>query len=474
MKKKRAPSELEGSVKEGNIKVDAEPSSKYQGTVYDCTVMVKAVRQVLIACTDVFSFKVSSLHQELPYEEKLVGALMELLQAIDLPAASQLVTPGIALKAEFLQMIELICHTLKVLTAHDKYKHNKTGLFEFLQPHLRAAAKLCELFDDRKDGPRHEQMCTAVVSLINCFRNLTHTEGSLEQSIEPAFIDQMFHLVNRFPTVKDIQFNCLRVLSKISTYESFCVYVSQNKLLLIQLIGLLETWKKNNFVIMRVTYILANLTAFQEDVATFVYFNDHGAVFAAFEHYVSKTKNEDDYYDSMIKSFAEFDFLNPEDKKVIDKIIRLMANMFTVEEPSLHFIKERFPQYKHLLKKLKFFMTENEVINNSELLISVLNCISNILYYDKPNTAQNDFELANLKQDLITAVAYIALQPKDEEILIEGLRVISNLSRSKNGVKTLLKIKFHEAILVLLKHRARDVVFYSIGILMNLSIDKVG
>ena len=95
----------------------------------------------------------------------------------------------------------------------------------------------------------------------------------------------------------------------------------------------------------------------------------------------------------MIKSFAEFDFLNQDDKKVLNKIIRLLANIFTVEEPAINFINERFSQYKQLLKKLRFFMTESEVTNNSELLISVLNCISNILFYDKPNITQNDFEL---------------------------------------------------------------------------------
>ena len=80
-----------------------------------------------------------------------------------------------------------------------------------------------------------------------------------------------------------------------------------------------------------------------------------------------------------------------------------------------------------------------------------------------------DFEIDTLKHDLIRAVGFIILQPHKEEILIEGLRVISNLSRSKDNIKPIVDIKFHEALLVLLDHRSREIVYYSIGIIINLS-----
>jgi hypothetical protein len=397
---------------------------------------------------------------------------MELLQAVDIISLAEKLDPSLTLKPEFLQIIDLLALTLKELTANETFKLQQTGLFEFLFPHLQAAFKLCVHFDERRDMGRHETCCAVLVSFIACYRNQTHASNFQESAIEPVFITFFFSIIVRYPHIKEFLYNILRILSKISTSEVFCNYVCDTKLILNQLIDLMASFKENNFVVMRASYILANLTAYREDVASYVYFNDRGAILACFEHFISKTKDEDDYFESMIKSFAEFDFLNQDDKKVLNKIIRLMANMFTVEEPAIHFIKERFPQYKQLLKKLKYFMTEKELANNSELLISVLNCISNILYFDKPNMTQNDFELASLKQELTSAVAYITLQPKDEEILTEGLRVISNLSRSKNGVKNLLKLKFHEAVQILLKHRSRDVVFYSIGILINLTVDR--
>lgn len=406
------------------------------------------------------------------YNEAFVGAIMELLQAIDIITVADKLQPSLTLKPDFIQIVDHLGLTLKELTANESFRLQQTGLFEFLFPHLQALFKLCVHFDERGDVARHESCCAVLVSLIACYRNQTHAPNFQESVIEPSFIAFLFSIIARYPHIKEFLYNILRILSKISTSEAFCDFVCDSQETLRQLIDVMASFKDNNFVVMRTSYILANLTAYREDVASYVYFNDRGAILACFEHYISKTKDEDDYYESMIKSFAEFDFLNQDDKKVLNKVIRLMANMFTVEEPAVHFIKERFGQYKQLLKKLKYFMTEKELANNSELLISVLNCISNILYFDKPNMTQNDFELASLKQELTSAVAYITLQPKDEEILTEGLRVISNLSRSKNGAKNLLKLKFHEAVQILLKHRSRDVVFYSIGILINLTVDK--
>ena len=410
----------------------------------------------------------------MPFLESFLAALMELLRAIDVGKIQEMMGQHFTVKVEYLQMVEQLSLTFKEITANDKYKVNQEGLFNFLLPYLKTVFELCELFDERRDMSRHEACCTITVNLVACFRNLTHSTSFKESLVDIKFIEFLFQMALRFPQIKELLFNILRILSKTSTSETFCDSVSKSKPHLDQLIELMVTFRENNFVIMRAAYILANLTAYQEDVAAYVYFNDKGAILACFEHFMSKSNDEDDYYESMIKSFAEFDFLNQDDKKVLNKIIRLMANMFTVEEPAVHFIKDRFTQYKQLLKKLKYFMTEKDLLNNSELLISVLNCISNILYFDKPNMTQNDFELSSLKQELTSAVAYITLQPKDEEILTEGLRVMSNLSRNKNGVKCLLKLKFHDAVQILLKHRSRDVVFYSIGILINLTVDKVG
>ena len=224
---------------------------------------------------------------------------------------------------------------------------------------------------------------------------------------------------------------------------------------------------------MRISFIFANLTTFSDSLRPYIYFDLNGfnSCYSSFEHFISKTTNQDDFYESMLKSFANFDFQKQDDKDVLNKLIRFFANLFTDEDITLHFIKEKFTCYKFMLRKLRFFMTEQEVANNAEQLQCILSCLSNLQYYDKPGILQNDFELASLKHDILSAVGFIILQPKQDEILIEGLRVISNLSRSKNNIKQIMKIKFHEAQNILLNHRSREVVFYSIGIIINQTHD---
>lgn len=398
---------------------------------------------------------------------------MELLQAIDVGSMSLLVAEKLTLRMEVFQMLDSISAVIKEMSKHLVYKSSKSGWLEFLTPIVGSALQLCLRFDERRDGKRHDILCTIVLNFVKSYRNFIYVQTASESSFDEQLVLQMLTILVKLYSVKELVINALRILLKLSSFDSFLDFMSENKKYLDDLLMILGKYKEENFIAMETAYILANLTALKEDIGAYVYFNDNGVIFATFEHYINKTSNQDDYYETMIKSFANFDFLNQNDKNVLNKVIRLLANIFTVEEPSLHFIKERFPAYKQLLKKLRFFMTENEVVNNSELLVCVLSCISNILYYDKPNLTQNDFEIANLKQDMTSAVAFIILQPKDDEILIEGLRVISNLSRTKNGIKNLLKIKFEEAISVLLNHRSRDIVFYSIGILINLSNDKV-
>ena len=171
--------------------------------------------------------------------------------------------------------------------------------------------------------------------------------------------------------------------------------MSETNNLLEVLLKIFDVYKENNPIVMRVAFVMANITTFNDNLRNEMYFKFDGfqSCFNAFEHYISKTTNQDDFYESMLKSFSNFDFLRQDDKDVLNKLIRFFANIFTDEEAATHFIKERFSNYKMVLRKLRFFMTEQEVTQNSELLQCVLSCLSNLLYFDKPGILHNDFEL---------------------------------------------------------------------------------
>ena len=375
-----------------------------------------------------------------------------------------------------LKYLESLSILIKSITILDfiKKKYLKLENLKNLVFLVELSFKISNYLEKKKQIEIYEIMINVLVNYICCIRNLIPMQESVLKLIDTNCPRLMFEIMKQNVSTKEVIANSLRILAKLSISSTFSDYLMEYPELIKTLLEILEVYKENNFFSMRLAFILANLTTYDESASSLIYFELKGfkIIFDTFAYYISKTTNEDDYFETMLKSFSNFDFLEQGDKDVLNKIIRLLANIFTEESSSLDFISNNYSNYKLLLRKLRFFMNENEVSNNSELLICVLSCISNILYWDKPSLVQKDFELETLKQDLVSAVSFIILQPKNEEILIEGLRVISNLSRTKQGVGQIVNIKFYDAINILINHRSRDVVYYSIGILINISQDQ--
>lgn len=383
---------------------------------------------------------------------------------------------NLSLKTEMMQFLKAVYIVFKSMFFFEVYRKpfaNKGNINQLFQD-LRYLTKLGVKLEKEKKIEECELSLTCLINLLCIIRNLILNQQAQMLLLDTKCTDLLIFLLNRFTLTKEIVVNSCRILATLSMSSVFCERLEHEPKHIKSLLNIMKTYKENNYVVMRVSFILANMTTYNEAASSKLYFELEGfkTVFDCFSYYISKTSDEDDFYDSMLKSFSSFDFLKQDDKDVLNKIIRLLANIFTDEKSAVDFIKKNYDEYKFLLRKLRFFMNENEVMDNSELLICVLSCISNILYFDKPGLTQVDFELQTLKQDLTSAIGYIILQPKQEEILIEGLRVISNLSRSKEGVKHIVKIKFHDAVSVLIDHRSREVVYYSIGILINLTQDK--
>lgn len=126
---------------------------------------------------------------------------------------------------------------------------------------------------------RHEACCQWTTNIVASLRNIVHSQSFEDKLVDTKFLEFMFEVMKRLPLVREVTYNILRILSKLSSTEGFCKEVSVNRGQIDQLISLMHQFKENNFVIMRTSYILANLTAFQEEVAVYVYFNDEGIIF---------------------------------------------------------------------------------------------------------------------------------------------------------------------------------------------------
>lgn len=99
----------------------------------------------------------------------------------------------------------------------------------------------------------------------------------------------------------------------------------------------------------------------------------------------------------------------------------------------------------------------------------VLSCLANVSYYEKQATLTSDFEHKNLKSELVLIISNFIMQSDSEDICCEALRVLSNLSRSKDLIKLIIKYKLLDAVILLLDSNSKEIVYYAIGTLINLT-----
>ena len=109
------------------------------------------------------------------------------------------------------------------------------------------------------------------------------------------------------------------------------------------------------------------------------------------------------------------------------------------------------------------------ILQNEEFILNAISAVTNILYYDTPQTPIFNHEI---RRKVFHTFKNYLLATQNEEIQIETVRVLSNLSRHRE----LSAAEFSEGdeflgmLIVVLDHTIRDLVFYSVGIIINMSL----
>jgi hypothetical protein len=108
--------------------------------------------------------------------------------------------------------------------------------------------------------------------------------------------------------------------------------------------------------------------------------------------------------------------------------------------------------------------------NNEEFILNAISCLTNILFYDIPNREllSNDIRI-----NIFNSIKLYILATQNEEIQIETVRVLSNLSRHALLCDEFVSDSTYlEALSIVLDHTLRDLVFYSVGIIINISLHQ--
>jgi hypothetical protein len=146
-------------------------------------------------------------------------------------------------------MIYGICSILKNLGANANLRKNILK-----EEYLRTMNRYLCIWNDKNNSGFGTQL---MVQLTACYRHLAVEEKSHKVFLKSNCFDTWARLIELFPTSNDIVFNLLRILSKLSNYESVCQKLNEKKQCIKTLSSFFKFYKTNIHIIIRIAYIFA-------------------------------------------------------------------------------------------------------------------------------------------------------------------------------------------------------------------------
>jgi hypothetical protein len=275
---------------------------------------------------------------------------------------------------------------------------------------------------------KHSELLVQVTGIL---KNLTNDQ-SLESLLDFQILEKLAVVIFLYKD-NEIQLNSYKALAKVSAQEVVSASLRPFSSVFI------ETIENTSDVLIltRALYLQANiLSAFPTLVQ--VSFNN------LFYHWVKTVGKNDD--------------LNVD---LLVKITRFANNLlsFKTYTVTAQFLAE-------LLKNLLETLARYSAGDFEELVLNSVSCISNLVYFDLPGAClltEHD------RICTLSKVSSLLVDSFNEEITAEVLRTISNLTRHESVCRQVSSLHLVEIFLLMLGHSNWNVVYFTLGCLINVS-----
>lgn len=311
-----------------------------------------------------------------------------------------------------------------------------------------------------KNASKRSQM---LVQVTGALRNLVNDEDSYARVCKTKVVPKLLSVLDLFRGHKELMLNVSRILSKVSM-DSDCskAIIATDKLVFLN--GLITEFQTYTAFVVRIAFVLANLTT---------YFDEAREQLGTAEE-IRRILQVSIVYFEREEAGAEQQVSvggNVEDTLV--KLIRLVANICTDEQYIEAVIdgcgKDLLTQF---MAKMVSALERKRVPNSEEFILNAVSCATNMLFFDTPSSNTDLFPDA-LRVRIFRAVKLFTVETSNEELQIEAVRVLSNLSRHEALCEAFVAdIQFVEAMILILDHTLRELVFYTIGILINVTMHE--
>ncbi|XP_028412719.1 armadillo repeat-containing protein 2-like [Dendronephthya gigantea] len=289
-------------------------------------------------------------------------------------------------------------------------------------------------------------------------RNLADVNGSRDVFLKRNLLPELMAILKIFKTDSDVVMNICRILSKMTLYDECCIAVSSVTFCFETFLRVLGIHLKSQEIVVRVLFILGNLTTKSDETRHNLYFTKASTKYllmvfqSFFERNIQASKTGED------NNEASAEQENTED--VLNKMVRVIANLSIHPEVGPDIAKNM-----EIIELLVQVLEVKDFTTSEELVLNTIATINNLSYYAEENTA-----LA-VKRSTVTQLLMGMLVADNMDAILEVSRVFGNFSRFKDVRDILSSHKVDEMMISLLDSGSHEIVYTACGVLINLMVD---
>ncbi|KAJ8315287.1 hypothetical protein KUTeg_007437 [Tegillarca granosa] len=318
---------------------------------------------------------------------------------------------------------------------------------------------------NRDIGNANEQFGHVLVQVTAALRNLADANSSRDRLLSCQVVPSLCHVIDTYSPDQDLMLNISRIFSKITLHSDCCLAVADQPTSYKSFIHLLNKHILKSDIVVRVCFILGNITAKNEDARMRLYqeANAFQSLLSVLKIYLEmdvKSKGEKDKQDPSKESSEDGRSVNKQEDVLI-KVIRVIANLAINEN-----VGPLIASNHQCVDLLMSVLEVKELSTSEELVLNTVATINNLSYYTTKTSAITAHQIRVIESLLKLVLA------DNMEAMVEVFRVFGNLTRQKAVRDFLVEHKIDQMMITMLDSGNREVVYISCGVLINFMVDE--
>uniref|UniRef100_A0A8C5QXW5 Armadillo repeat containing 2 n=1 Tax=Leptobrachium leishanense TaxID=445787 RepID=A0A8C5QXW5_9ANUR len=299
-----------------------------------------------------------------------------------------------------------------------------------------------------------------LVQLTATLRNLADLSPSRPKFLASNALAELCVLLDLYMSDKDICTNVSRILSKLSSYNDCCLALAECYNCYGLFLSALNMHPKKQDLVVRIVFILGNLTAKNNRAREEVYKQERSlkTLLCLLHSYCE--------HDRILQSSNEKDETKnpkrPSDvEDILIKLIRLLANM------SIHpTIGTDLAANENCVSLLMQILRYKSIDDCEELVINTVATVNNLSYYQDDSSVIVDrrLEIARWLLKLLLC--------NNMDGILEVTRVLGNFTRYQDVRDFIVQQSVYKFMVTLVDAKHQDICFSACGVLINLTADR--